>query len=191
MRQANLNADSAAIEVLANKVEGNLLAAIQEIEKLKLLAPEGVIDATTMASAVLDSARFDVFGLMDKTLAGNTRAASTSLSGLKAEGTDAIVVLWAASRDIRMLLSLKQVQQRGQNIDSQARSHGVFPQRLPLVKRALARLSQPQLEALLIQCAHIDQTVKGMNRLQNPWDVLLNVILTLAGQPVATSKVPS
>lgn len=181
LKQAGLKADSGAIEVLSSKVEGNLLAAIQEIEKLKLAAPKDVIDAKVMARAVLNSARYDVFGLMDKTLGGNARAASACLNGLKAEGTEPVLVVWAVSRDIRMLLSLKHLQRKGQSLDQQARSHGVFPQRLPLVKQALTRLTVSDLETLIEKCGDVDRSVKGMNK-NDPWATLLTIILGLVGQ---------
>ena len=186
VKQAGLKADSAALDILTHKIEGNLLAAIQEIEKLKLLAYDGIIDAQMMASAVMDSARYDVFGLMDKTLSGNARTAVACLNGLKSEGTEPIVVLWAFSREIRTLLALKRAHAQGQSIDSQARNHGIFPQRLPLIKAALARLNTPQLEHLLKLCAVVDRCVKGMDK-QNPWDTLLDILLGLTGQPTVLS----
>lgn len=178
--------DSQALDILVNKVEGNLLAAIQEIEKLKLITDGETIDAQQMANAVMDSARFDVFGLVDKTLNGNARAASVSLNGLKGEGTDAIVVLWALAREIRTLAALKHAAHKGQSVESQARFHGVFPQRLGLVKQALSRHSAKQLDQLLSRCAQVDRLVKGMER-GNPWDALLDIVLTLAGQDLKLS----
>ncbi|HEV8078184.1 MAG TPA: DNA polymerase III subunit delta, partial [Marinobacter sp.] len=82
LKQAGLRADNSAIDLLASRIEGNLLAAAQEIEKLKLLSPDGNVSAELMASAVADSARYDVFGLTDKALAGDARGAIKSLHGL-------------------------------------------------------------------------------------------------------------
>ncbi len=188
LNQAGLRADSEAIEILTNKVEGNLLAAIQEIEKLKLLCEDGVITAQTMAQAVMDSARYDVFGLIDKTLSGDARAAMASLNGLKGEGTEPIVVLWAFGREIRTLTGLKQELAKGKALDTIARYHGVFPQRLKLVKLALGRLSTGQLNDLLAQCSDIDCSIKGLS-LNNPWDGLTDILLGLAGSPVVPSSV--
>lgn len=96
LRQAQLRASSEAIEILAAKVEGNLLAASQEIKKLQLLAGnDQLIEAETMASLVGDSARYDVFGLADKALKGETQSAIKTLNGLQGEGSDAVIILWA------------------------------------------------------------------------------------------------
>lgn len=185
LKAGGIKADSQAVGVLASKVEGNLLAALQEIEKLKLLAPEGVLDAPTMANLVMDSARFDVFALVDKILSGRTQAAVVSLNGLRNEGTEALVVLWALAREIRTLLGLKYTEAQGQPLEASARSFGVFPQRLALVKGALARLSARQLETLLQDCALVDRASKGMAK-NNPWDELLSIAIRLSGETLST-----
>lgn len=180
LQRAGIRADSQAIDLLAGRVEGNLLAAVQEIEKLKLVAENGMIDAHTMAQAVVDSARYDVFGLVDKALAGHAQAAATSLNGLRGEGTDAMAVLWALSREIRALTALKLAQTNGQNLELIARKHGIFDSRLPLIRGALQRLSIGTLRLLLRECGYTDRTVKGMAQ-GDPWEALLDIVLTLAG----------
>lgn len=180
LQRAGIRADSQAVDLLAGRVEGNLLAAVQEIEKLKLVAENGMIDAATMAQAVVDSARYDVFGLVDKALAGHAQAAATSLNGLRGEGTDAMAVLWALSREIRALTALKLAQSEGQKLEFVARKHGIFETRLPLIRGALQRLSIGTLRLLLRECGQTDRTVKGMAQ-GDPWQVLLDIVMTLAG----------
>lgn len=188
MQRAGLHADSQSIDILAGKIEGNLLAAVQEIEKLKLLAPGGVVDSALMASAVLDSARYDVFGLVDKALTGNARGAAATLNGLRSEGTDATLALWALSREIRTLLALKEAQQQGQSLELAARQNGVFERRLPLIRSALQRLKPAVLRLLLRECGQTDRTIKGMAS-GDPWSLLLDITLTLSGTRTLSTPV--
>lgn len=180
LKQAGLQADSNAIDLLASRIEGNLLAAVQEIEKLKLLAPSNVISMELMASVVADSARYDVFGLADKALHGDARAAVKTLHGLKAEGTEAIAVLWALTRDIRSLVQIAQMTSQGKNFDWAAKQAGVWDKKQPLFRSALQRLKPAQLQQLLRKANGVDKAVKGM-RDAEPWDELLDLVLNLAG----------
>ncbi|UTF59979.1 DNA polymerase III subunit delta [Gilvimarinus sp. DA14] len=180
LQQAGLNADRGAIELLVSRIEGNLLAATQEIEKLKLLAPDGQISTELMASVVADSARYDVFGLADRALAGDARAAVKSLQGLKTEGTEAPAVLWALTRDIRQLLQVASQTEQGKHPDWAMKQAGVWAKRQNLFGAALRRLKRPQLELLLRQAGGVDRAIKGM-RNADPWDDLLDLVLALAG----------
>lgn len=190
LQKAGIRADSRAVEILASRVEGNLLAAVQEIEKLKLVAEDGIIDHHTMANAVVDSARYDVFGLVDKALIGNPHAAATTLNGLRGEGSEPTIILWAIVREIRALIAIKQAMSDGQNIDYVAKRNGVFDNRLTIVRAALQRLSMPTLRLLLKESAYADRTIKGMAS-GDPWGVLLDIIMTLAGTRALSGKVLS
>lgn len=180
LQQAGLQADSSAIDLLASRIEGNLLAAAQEIEKLKLLTTNNHISYELMASVVADSARYDVFGLADKALHGDARAAVKTLQGLKTEGTDAIAVLWAVTRDIRSLVQIAQMTAQGKNFEWAAKQAGVWDKKQPLFKTALQRLKPAQLQQLLRKANGIDKAIKGMRNAE-PWDELLDLILNLAG----------
>lgn len=180
LQQAGLQADSSAIDLLASRIEGNLLAAAQEIEKLKLLTTNNHISYELMASVVADSARYDVFGLADKALHGDARAAVKTLQGLKTEGTDAIAVLWAVTRDIRSLVHIAQMTAQGKNFEWAAKQAGVWDKKQPLFKSALQRLKPAQLQQLLRKANGIDKAIKGMRNAE-PWDELLDLILNLAG----------
>ncbi len=177
---AGLNAAPDAIDMLASRVEGNLLAAAQEIEKLKLLAIDNRVTVETIASAVADSARYDVFTFVDKALHGDARSAVKTLRGLKAEGTDATVVLWALVREIRMLSQIAQQVQQGVSFDRAAASQRVWDKRKGLVSNALRRLKLPQLNLLLRKANAIDKAIKGM-RNANAWDELMDLTLNLSG----------
>ncbi|RMN31989.1 DNA polymerase III, delta subunit, partial [Pseudomonas cannabina] len=108
LSQAGLAATQDAVELIAARVEGNLLAAAQEIEKLKLMAEEGQITVETVQAAVADSARFDVFGLTDAVLNGEAAHALRMLEGLRGEGVETPVILWALTRELRALANMSQ-----------------------------------------------------------------------------------
>ncbi len=186
LQRTGLEADRAALEILKSRTQSNLLAAAQEIEKLRLLDHQGVIDASTMAHAVADSARFDVFSLVDKALLGDPQGVATHLQGLKAEGSEVTVILWAISRDIRALAALKHAQHRGLTLESVARQHGVFDFRLPVVRGALQRLDQQQLRTLIRLCAYVDRCIKGLES-DDPWTGLLEIGLRVAGTGPTTA----
>ena len=106
LSQAGLSASQDAVELIAARVEGNLLAAAQEVEKLKLMAEEGQITVETVQAAVADSARFDVFGLVDAVLNGDAAHALRMLEGLRGEGVEPPVILWALARELRVLANI-------------------------------------------------------------------------------------
>ncbi|MBU2985245.1 DNA polymerase III subunit delta [Saccharophagus degradans] len=180
LKAAGLRADSAAIDILAAKVEGNLLAAAQEIEKLKLVATNELIDSQLMTSAVMESARYDVFGLLDKALLGDAQAASRTLLGLKGEGTEPTVILWALTREARILASIKEATDAGEHFGQAAKRNGVWDKRQRLVQQALSQQSAKKLHMLLRKCALADRTIKGMSR-GDAWAILLDITLSLAG----------
>jgi DNA polymerase-3 subunit delta len=184
LRQSGIRANRAAIDVLADRVEGNLLAAVQEIEKLKLLAPQGgEIDAATMSTVVADSARYSVFTLVDKILEGDPQGAARNLRGLREDGTDAIVILWALARELRTLIA---VQESGLG-DAALKRHGVWDKRQPLVKSALRRLKPGHLRLLLRQGAALDRAIKGMRK-SDPWEDLASLVLSFAGTPSLSAQ---
>lgn len=180
LKRAGLTADPQAIEILCAKTEGNLLAASQEIEKLKLVSENNHIDAATMANAVTTSARYDVFGLADKALSGNSRSAVTHLQGLRGEGTEPTIVLWALAREIRVLALLKESMDNGKSFDFIARNAGVWDNRKPIVKHALQRLSTGQLHLLVRKVSLADKVIKGIST-GDIWNVLLDIVLSLSG----------
>lgn len=176
IKQLGLTADSHSIELLATRIEGNLLAAHQELEKLKLLSVDGHLTPELIAGAVADSARYDVFGLVDKILLGNTREAVKNLHGLKTEGTEPTVILWALAREVRTLLAVMSNLEQGQNFNWAAKQAGIWEKRQGLAQQALRRLDTRQLHRLLRQANTIDKSIKGLHSMK-PWDGLLDMIL--------------
>ena len=178
--ESNITANQQAVEILAERVEGNLLAAVQEIEKLKLLAIEGKVDAIMMSSVVADSARYNLFEFVDKVLAGDAQSAARSLRGLHSEGTDAIPLLWAITRELRILIKASEQISRGENRDWALKNARVWEKRLPLFRTAIQRCSAAHLRMLLYQAGAIDRGIKGMRK-ADIWDELTTLVLSLAG----------
>ncbi|MGE8362902.1 DNA polymerase III subunit delta [Pseudomonas sp.] len=183
MAQAGLNATQEAVEMIAVRVEGNLLAAAQEIEKLKLLADAGQIDASTVQAAVADSARFDVFGLIDAALNGEAAHALRMLEGLRGEGVEPPVILWALARELRLLATIAHQYAQGVPLEkafSSARPP-VWDKRRPLVSKALQRHSASRWATLLQDAQRIDAQIKGQAA-GDPWSGLSLLTLAICGK---------
>lgn len=178
--QSDINANQEAAEILAERVEGNLLAAVQEIEKLKLLATDGNVDAIKMSSVVADSARYNIFEFVDKILIGDAQSAARSLRGLHSEGTDAIPLLWAITRELRILVKASEQVSHGEQRDWALKNAGVWEKRMPLFRKALQRSSAAHLRMLLYQAGAIDRGIKGMRK-ADVWDEITTLVLSFAG----------
>ena len=183
LAQAGLTASPHAVEMICARVEGNLLAAAQEIEKLKLLAEGNQIDAETVQAAVADSARFDVFGLIDAALNGEAAHTLRILDGLRGEGVEAPVILWALARELRQLATLAWQYEQGIPLErafSQCRPP-VWDKRRPLISRALQRHSAERWGHLLLDAQRIDAQIKGQAP-GSAWSGLASLSLAMAGK---------
>ncbi len=158
----NQSTDAASLAFIANQVEGNLLAAHQEIQKLGLLYPAGEISAEAVREAVLNVSRFDAFQLGEAVLAGDAARTSRILQGLQDEGENAVAVMNPLMWVLRPLVRIKQAEMRGENMMNAMTNARIYGDRQNLVKRALARLSLRQLEAALQKLCDIDRTAKGV-----------------------------
>ena len=158
----NQSTDATSLAFIANQVEGNLLAAHQEIQKLALLYPAGEISAEAVREAVLNVSRFDAFQLGEAVLAGDAARTSRILQGLQDEGENAVAVMNPLMWVLRPLVRIKQAEARGENLMNAMTNARIFGDRQNLVKRALARLSIRQLEAALQKLCDIDRTAKGV-----------------------------
>ena len=177
---AGIQANQEAVQILADRVEGNLLAAVQEIEKLKLLAPEGRVDADTMSAVVADSARYNLFEFIDKMLMGDAQSAAQSLRGLQNEGTEPIPLLWAITRELRILVKASEQVARGEHSDWALKNAGVWDKRISLFRRALQRNKPAHLRMYLYQAGAIDRGIKGMRK-ADIWDEMATLVLSIAG----------
>ncbi len=180
MRARGLEPTPEVVSFLAERVEGNLLAAAQEIEKLLLLHGEGRPDLETVTRAVTDSARFSVFDLADAALEGNPARVARILAGVRAEGTEAVLVLWSLAREVRTLARVAHAVEAGATPARALAEERVWDRRKPLVGRALRRLPAAGWQRLLRACARIDRIVKGAEA-GDAWQELLQLALAVAG----------
>ncbi|MFQ5488684.1 MAG: DNA polymerase III subunit delta [Gammaproteobacteria bacterium] len=180
MRGAGLRPQREAVLLLAERVEGNLLAAVQEIEKLRMLHGAGPLGVDEVLAAVADSARFDVFALVDSALAGDGRRAARILGGLRREGVEPVLVLWALGREIRSLAAMAALLAGGTGLEQVLARQRVWEKRKPLLRQALQRHDRRRWQHLLRRAAHLDRLIKGQAA-GNIWDELLQLSLEVAG----------
>jgi len=171
--------DSETLEFLADRCEGNLLAAFQEIQKLAMLFPAGTISFDQVKDAVMDVARYDIFKLSEAMLNGNATRFARILEGLRAEGTATVLVLWAICEDIRHLGKLLQALQRNGNPGNALRDLRVRRDKQDLIQNAAQRIKYQHIERAIQQAARLDKTIKGL-RQGDVWDELLQLGLRFA-----------
>jgi len=179
-----------ALQFVAERVEGNLLAAHQEIQKLGLLYPQGVLSFEQIHDAVLNVARYDVFKLNEAMLTGDVGRLARMLDGLQGEGEASVLVLWAVVEEIRTLLRIKRGVAAGKPLAMLLRENRVWGPRERLIGPALSRLSEATLERGLALAARLDRQVKGLsgqsradwrNALPpDAWDGLFELAMTVA-----------
>jgi DNA polymerase-3 subunit delta len=174
LKRQEQTADEATLDFLADRCEGNLLAAFQEIQKLALLYPAGQLSFVQVKDAVMDVARYDIFKLSEAMLSGNTARFAHILDGLRAEGTATTLVLWAVSEDIRILGKVLQAMQRGSNLGNALRDARVRKDKQGLIEIAARRLKIPHIERAMLQAARLDKIIKGL-RQGDVWDELLQL----------------
>lgn len=177
------SADRAGVDFIAERVEGNLLAAHQEIQKLGLLHPPGKLAYAQVQDAVLNVARYDVFKLSEAMLAGDPARLVRMLEGLKGEGEALPLVLWAVAEEIRTLLKLKAGMAQGRPLGALLKEYRIWGPRERLMEPALRRVSLAALETALQQAAQVDKMIKGLRAKQyagDAWDAMLQLALTLA-----------
>jgi DNA polymerase III subunit delta len=179
-----LQVDQAAAALLAERVEGNLLAAHQEVEKLALLLPAGLVSAETIADAVADSARFDVLQLGEAAMRGQAARAVRILEGLRGEGVEPPIVLWAINKDLQWLARAQHLMRQGQSADSAMNALYVWRTRQAAMKQALARLKPGHVRSLLLDAERADRAIKGVLR-TSAWVEFERLVARLAGVRLA------
>ena len=176
------SAERASIDFIAERVEGNLLAAHQEIQKLGLLHEPGKLSYEQVQDAVLNVARYDVFKLSEAMLAGDPARLVRMLEGLKGEGEALPLVLWAVSEEIRTLLKLKAGMAQGRPLGALMKEMRIWGPRERMMEPALRRVSLPVLEKALQEAAQVDKMIKGLrakSHAGDAWDALLQLALTI------------
>jgi DNA polymerase-3 subunit delta len=181
LAREGLRTDAATLEFLADRFEGNLLAAQQEIEKLAILHPPGELAADQVRSAIFDVARYDIFDLPGALLSGDAARAIRLVAGLRAEGEPLPLVVWAVADELRSLLRLRSEVDCGTPLAVAARRVRLNTP-LAMVERVLARVPARRLAALLARCARIDRIAKGLHTpgaSEDPWVELTRLALVL------------
>ena len=167
MRTNGLQPEREVAALLAERVEGNLLAAAQEIDKLLLLYGEGAISPQQVTAAVADSARYNIYDLVDSVLAGDVVRSARIVSGLESEGVEIVLALWALTREVRALAGIAETMD-AIGLDAALSKAGVWDSRKMLIKKALQRHPPEAWMGFLASCAHIDRVTKGMAK-GRPW----------------------
>jgi len=174
-------ASQEALGFLADRVEGNLLAAYQEVQKLGLLLRKGELTAEQVSDAVANVARYDAYDCSAALLAGNMARYVRVLDGLRGEGESPVFILWALAEELRALARIQQGVEAGRSIDQLLRENRVWGERQGLMKAASKRHARPALERALVHAARIDRASKGAGP-GEPWDEFISLGLELLNE---------
>ena len=185
LSQFPIDLNHEAVQLLADRVEGNLLAAQQELEKLSLLYPNQTLNATQVADAVGDMSRFDAFSLVDAALQRDPSRVQHILQMLKQEGVELTFILWSITRELRTLSTIIDELASGKPYDTIASRQRLFGKRKTVLRNASRQVKPSQLEALLRLCGQADSAIKGQ-LLADPWLIVSQISLRLAGLDIET-----
>jgi len=179
-RQQGLQIDTQALVLLQERTEGNLLAAVQELEKLHLQFGNTPINSSTLENAVADNARYDVFSLTESVLSGNSAESLKILQSLLEEGGAEFLILRTLVRELRILGAVKEAMEAGQSASGALQKQGVWDKRQPAYQSALKRLSTQETGRILQQASQLDMAIMGLVQ-QNVADGLQDLCLALCG----------
>jgi len=179
-KQMGLSFEPEALQSLADRVEGNLLAAQQELQKLTLVYPNQTLTLDQVDAAVSDSSRFDIFALTDAALQSQPARCQHIVHALKQEGMEAPVVLWALTRELRSIYRVIEGISQGKNYDQLAQRERIWGKRKTLVRNASRRIKLSELEVMLRMAAEADAAIKGQ-RPSDPWLLISQISLKLSG----------
>lgn len=173
-----------AAQLIAERVEGNLLAAAQEVAKLCLLVEGGTIADEDVIHAVTDSARFDVYQLVDAVITAQSSRALRILRGLREEGTEVPLITWALGRELRQLAAMRGAVARGTPVARVLDEYRVWNQRKAPLRRMLESRTEDEFLGLLTYANFVDTVAKG-GRDGSAWDEIAILVLGICGQPAA------
>lgn len=180
LRARGVQADRSALQALVERIDGNLLAAAQEVDKLALLADGTSLDVARMQDLVADAARFDVFRVLDSALNGQAAQVSRMLAGLRAEGEAVPAVLGMVVRELQTLARLARAQSRGGNaLAGEFKALRVWDSKQPIYKRALQRHAEGHWERFLAAVGRVDRMAKGRES-GDAWVALERLLLAVA-----------
>ncbi len=176
-----LRIEREALGLLAERVEGNLLAAVQELEKLRLLADGEAIDVDRVTEAVANSSRFTLFGMIDIALAGRVEDALRMLHGLRSEGAQPAALVWGLARELQLLRALVDAREAGRPPAQAMAEARVWKSRQAAVGAAMARHDPRSCANLLTIAARLDASTRGFGP-GNPWEIMELLLIGVAGR---------
>jgi DNA polymerase III subunit delta len=168
------DADADTLQFIADKVEGNLLAAYQELKKLELLYPPGMLSFSQVKDAVLDVARYDVFKLSGTMMVGEVARYARMLEGLRGEGTALPLIVSTLAGQIRSLVTVRKGLDSGRPVAQLMNQIRAWRDQQKIMENTARRLSLEQLISALSHAAKIDRISKGIGK-GDPWDELLQL----------------
>ncbi len=180
LARRGLRASPEALAIITERVEGNLLAADQEVERLALLHPGGSLSADQVLAVVADSARYSIADLSLAALEGQPRRALRVLAGLREEAVAEVLILWSLTQEIRAATRVAEATAEGAAIDRAMKAAGVWQNRAAPLKKAIARHEVAAWLRMLSACTTIDQQIKGQAA-GNVWDSFASLVAQLAG----------
>ena len=181
MSQLGLSSSNEVANAIAYCTEGNLLATMQEIQKLQIAYPDGNIDLNEYLSQIDQQSQYTVFGMIDAALKGDTDKVYKIFSSLVDDSTPPVILISSLYREIKNLVTMSIELKTNQTIDTILNNHRVWQKRKPLISFALKTHSYQQLQKLLLKMGRIDRSLKGMDNL-NVYDELQSVVITLSGK---------
>lgn len=180
LKQAGFKTDQQGIQLLADHISGNLLAAIQEIEKLRLLYGSGNLTNDQIRAAITDNSRFNVFNLIDAAMSNNMATVNRILDNLKNENTEPTIILWAITHELRSLINISFALKQGINVDQAMTQNNIWYGRKQLVKRTLSQYDLARLQNLLKYASNIELIIKGADNQHLLWHELRKIYLSFA-----------
>jgi len=181
MTQLGLKTNKEVTEAIAYYTEGNLLASMQEIQKLQIAYPDGHIIADEVLNQIEQKSHYSVYGLIDAALKGDSTKVNKIFNSLVDETTPPVIIISSLYREIKSLITMSVQLKHNESIEAVLAKHQVWQKRKPLISNALKKYPYQQLQKLLLSLGRIDRSVKGMDNL-NVYDELRSVLITLAGK---------
>lgn len=180
LKATGLNADHQGVQLLADHVAGNLLAAVQEIEKLSLLYGNCNLTVEQISAAITDNSRFNIFNLLDATINNKTNAVNRILERLKEENIEPTLILWALVNELRSLVKISFDIKQGLSADQALTKNNIWHNRKSSVKKVLSKYNLDQLQDFLKSALHIELIIKGADTQHLLWHELGKLYLSFA-----------
>ena len=181
MSQLGLDSNIEVANAIAYCTEGNLLASMQEIQKLKIAYPDGKINLREYLNQIDQQSQYSVFGMIDSALQGDTDKVNKVFNSLVDDSTPPVILVSSLYREIKNLVNMSIELKTNQTIESILNNHRVWQKRKPLISNALKKHSYQKLQKLLLRLGRIDRSLKGMDNL-DVYDELQNVMIALSGK---------